>query len=98
MWPGVLSLSSAKFPWAGGPMFAMLALAGDLGCSLGPWISGIVSDATESGKIAVFTGIAGEAEQLAMKNGMLVSALFPLVMFVLLTVFLVKGKQKKTNP
>ncbi len=98
MWPGVLSLSSARFPWAGGPMFAMLALAGDLGCSLGPWISGIVSDATESGEIAVFAGIAGEAEQLAMKNGMLVAALFPLVMFILLAVFLLKKKQKNPNP
>ena len=92
MWPGVLSLSSARFPRAGGPMFAILALSGDMGCSLGPWISGLVSDATEAGKLRVFAGIAGEAEQLAMKNGMLVAAVFPLVMFVLLGVFLIKKK------
>ena len=92
MWPGVLSLSAARFPRAGGPMFAMLALAGDMGCSLGPWISGIVSDATEAGVWPVFAGIAGEAEQLAMKNGMLVATVFPLVMFALLAIFLIKKK------
>jgi len=98
LWPGVLSLSSEKFPWAGGPMFAMLALAGDLGCSLGPWISGIVSDLTESGAVAVFAGITGDAEQLALKNGMLASTVFPLVMMVILAVFLlVRHKNGKKS-
>ena len=26
-------------------MFAMMALGGDLGCSVGPWLTGIVADA-----------------------------------------------------
>ena len=37
MWPGTISLSAARFPGAGTALFGMLALAGDLGCSLGPW-------------------------------------------------------------
>lgn len=95
MWPCVLSLSAEKHPTGGNAMFAVLALAGDVGCSLGPWISGIISDLTESGSIAVFAGIAGEQEQLAMKNGMFVSAIFPLVMAVILAGILIASRKKK---
>ena len=38
LWPGTLSICSARFPLGGVAMFGMLAIAGDLGCSLGPWI------------------------------------------------------------
>lgn len=47
MWPGTISLSAARFPGAGTALFGMLALAGDLGCSLGPWLTGAVSDAAQ---------------------------------------------------
>lgn len=42
MWPGSLSLASRFFPLGGTPMFALLALAGDLGCGAGPGIVGLV--------------------------------------------------------
>ena len=90
MWPGVLSVSSSRFPKGGSPMFAILALAGDIGCSLGPWLSGVVSDLTESGQIQPLPGIAGNAAQQAMKNGMLLSSIFPLLMVVILLFFLRK--------
>ncbi len=45
MWPGVLSYSSAKFPFGCAAMFAFLAMLGDLGCSVGPWVTGIIADA-----------------------------------------------------
>ena len=45
MWPGALSLSSQKFPSGGTAMFALLAMAGDLGGSIGPGIVGQVSQA-----------------------------------------------------
>ncbi|MCL2513002.1 MAG: MFS transporter, partial [Oscillospiraceae bacterium] len=44
MWPGTLSLTSECFPKGGAAMFGMLALFGDLGCSIGPWASGLVAD------------------------------------------------------
>lgn len=44
MWPGSLSLSSSKFPTGATAMFAVLAMFGDLGCSFGPWMTGIVAD------------------------------------------------------
>ncbi len=36
MWPGTLSLSTRRLPSGGTVMFALLALGGDVGCSLGP--------------------------------------------------------------
>lgn len=44
MWPGVFSLSAVNYPLGGTAMFALLALAGDVGCSAGPALVGIVSD------------------------------------------------------
>lgn len=45
MWPGTFSLASEKCPEGGTAMFALLALAGDSGCSLGPAVVGFVSGA-----------------------------------------------------
>ncbi len=43
LWPGVFSMASEHFPRGGTLMFAYLALAGDLGCSAGPTLTGFVS-------------------------------------------------------
>ncbi|MBQ3562833.1 MAG: MFS transporter [Clostridia bacterium] len=43
MWPGAFSMASARFENGGAPMFGILAAAGDLGCSLGPWLVGLIS-------------------------------------------------------
>lgn len=43
MWPGSISISSQILPMGGTAMFALLALAGDLGGAVGPAIIGIVS-------------------------------------------------------
>lgn len=46
MWPGMLSLTAGGYPAGGAAMFAMMALGGDLGCSVGPWLTGIVADSS----------------------------------------------------
>lgn len=43
MWPGTFSKASAALPRGGTALFAMMALAGDLGCSGGPTLVGMVS-------------------------------------------------------
>lgn len=43
MWPGTFSRASAALPKGGTALFAMMALAGDLGCSGGPTLVGMVS-------------------------------------------------------
>lgn len=45
MWPGSFSTASASIKNGGTAMFAMLALAGDLGCTAGPTLVGTVSGA-----------------------------------------------------
>ena len=43
MWPGTISICSAKIPLGGTAMFALLAMAGDMGGALGPAIVGNIS-------------------------------------------------------
>lgn len=45
MWPGSFSKAASALKSGGTAMFALLALAGDLGCSGGPTLVGIVSSA-----------------------------------------------------
>lgn len=58
MWPGSISISSKILPSGGTAMFALLALAGDLGGALGPAIVGNVSQrAGENLQAGVLAGI-----------------------------------------
>ena len=68
MWPGTISISSEKFPTGGTAMFALLAMAGDLGGSLGPGIVGRV------------TQYAGDN----IRTGMGVGLVFPVILLVML--------------
>lgn len=43
-WPGTYSLSGEVFPLGGTTMFSILALGGDIGCTLGPTVVGFVAD------------------------------------------------------
>lgn len=93
MWPGVFSLSSKYIPQGGTAMFAILALAGDLGCSLGPALVGIVSDAAEKGGFNFWGLISGGTVETGLKSGLLSAALFPVLMF-LGVLFLIKLRKK----
>ena len=58
LWPGTFSMASASLPTGGTAMFALLALAGDLGCSSGPTIVGAVADALGGNlKIGIISAI-----------------------------------------
>lgn len=71
MWPGTISISSKKFPAGGTAMFALLAMAGDLGGSLGP---GMVGRITQS---------AGDQIQVGLRVGLV----FPVVLVIMLFLF-----------
>lgn len=89
MWPGMFSLSIAKFPAGGTALFAILAMCGDIGCASGPWITGIVSDLFQ--KTSLFSNIQAATlmapEQLGIKAGLLVAVIFPIIMFVSVSKF-----------
>ncbi len=70
MWPGTFSKAAVSLKTGGTAMFALLALAGDLGCSSGPTLVGFVSDA-----------IGGN-----MKLGILAAVVFPTLLLICLLI------------
>ena len=66
MWPGTISICSAKIPSGGTAMFALLAMAGDMGGALGPAVVGNISQN------------AGDNIQ----KGMFAGCVFPLVLII----------------
>lgn len=77
MWPGVLSIMSDVVPNCGGAMFALAAVFGDVGCSVGSFITGVVASMTVFG-------------DFALKAGLLVNIVYPLI-FALVFGSLIKG-------
>ncbi len=80
LWPGNLIVASSRFPAGGVFIYAMMAAGGDMGAALGPQLIGLIADfATANPAIANFAQtVFLSPEQLGMKIGMLVAALFPL--------------------
>lgn len=81
LWPGSLVIASERFPAAGVFIYAMMAAGGDLGASVAPQLVGIITDVISENPtaIALANEIGFLPEQLGMKLGMLVGALFPLI-------------------
>ena len=98
MWPGALSMSAARFPTAGTALFAILAVMGDLGCSVGPWLAGLVSDGAQAvPQLTQFAAQAGlTAEQLGLKAGLLLGTVFPVTLFVSTMFVREMGKEKES--
>lgn len=66
MWPGTLSISAQKCPTGGTAMFAFLALAGDLGGSLGSSVVGVFADFADGN----------------LKAGLLAATFFPMLLII----------------
>ena len=84
MWPGTVSATARRFPLGGTAMFGLLAISGDIGCSVGPWLTGVVSDAMQSSAwgASLMAQLSLSAEQLGLKAGLLVAAVFPVLLLV----------------
>ena len=61
MWPGSISLTSARIPGGGTALFALLALAGDAGGTLGPGLVGLCTKSAEN----------------SIQSGLLAASVFP---------------------
>ncbi len=66
MWPGTISMASAKLPLGGTALFALLAMAGDLGGAFGPSMVGYA------------TQLAGDD----LRIGLRVGCIFPVLLVV----------------
>jgi MFS family permease len=65
-WPGTFSVAALALPGGGTAMYALMALAGDLGCSAGPTVVGMAAD-----------GAGGD-----LRTGIAFAMVFPAVMLV----------------
>ena len=83
LWPGFFSLASACYPGGGTPLFSMLAVFGDLGCTFGPYIAGIVADFVQN-CTNLGTQIGISPQQAGLKTGILTSVVFPIIMIIFL--------------
>ena len=63
-WPGTFSLAARTLPGGGTAMYALMALAGDLGCSAGPTLVGFTAGAAggrlQAGLLPAAGGAGGE--------------------------------------
>jgi fucose permease len=76
MWPGTISLTSPRLPRGGTALFAMLAMAGDLGGAFGPSLVGTITQ--QSGD--------------RLQSGMLAGSVFPLILIIVLILMSKKTK------
>lgn len=93
MWPGAFSLAAAHYKGGSSAMFSFLAMAGDLGCGLGPFVLALATSCFSryfkgGAHLLNFSGNNG-----AMQAGFFVAAIFPLCM-ILLLLFGFKNKAK----
>ena len=65
-WPGTFSVAAIHLPTAGTAMYALMALAGDVGCSAGPTVVGLVANANGD----------------SLKAGLLAAIVFPVVILL----------------
>ncbi len=79
LWPGTISICSGRLPGGGTAMFALLAMAGDLGGAFGPSLVGNITQAAGNN----------------LRRGMLVGCVFPLVLVAALLVMKrMRGREK----
>ena len=78
MWPGTISISSKQLPTGGTAMFALLAMAGDLGGAFGPSLVGnITQNANDN-----------------LQVGMLAGCVFPMILIVSLVIMKLAQRKK----
>jgi MFS family permease len=80
-WPGTLSVAAKAMPMGGASMFALLALCGDVGCSVGPQATAWVSE---------FFGNN-------MRIGFIAAILFPTVIGISCFLYILHGKKAQKS-
>ena len=86
LWPGTIILLGEKFPTAGVAAYALMAAGGDCGASVTPEIMGIIADEFALTPLGAYLAerFSMDSEQIGMRAGMVISAAFPILGFLLL--------------
>lgn len=79
-WPGTLSVAAKALPMGGASMFALLALFGDVGCSVGPQLTAFVSES-----------FGGD-----MRVGFVAALIFPVCIGISCVFYMLHQKKKAT--
>jgi fucose permease len=96
LWPGTLIMMEENVEGVGVAAFALLASGGDLGAAVAPQLMGVVIDKISASTLAAELGkdLNITAEQVGLRAGMLISALFPLI-GTALVVFIIRYFKKE---
>ncbi len=96
LWPGSLIMMEENLPGVGVAAYALMAAGGDLGASVAPQLMGIVVDTVSASGLAsrLSPVLQLSVEQIGMKAGMLVSAIFPIAGTILM-LFIIRYFKKK---
>lgn len=88
LWPGSLILMEEKLPHIGVTAYALMAAGGDFGASVAPQMLGIVVDKVSESSyiISLATELSLSPQQIGMKAGMLLAALFPIAGVIVLLI------------
>ncbi|HEX8237541.1 MAG TPA: MFS transporter [Abditibacteriaceae bacterium] len=86
MWPGTFSFTAARFPLGGTAMFGILALFGDAGAAVGPWLAGAVANAASTTQGGL-SGLLPNSSLSGLRVGLLVGTIFPLALAVTTLVY-----------
>lgn len=81
MWPGIFSIAGERCRSGGTAVFALFAVAGDIGCASGPALVGVISNATGGDN--------------GLKTGLLCAIMFPIVMCIGVSVL--RSRTKKNS-
>ena len=96
LWPGSYTLGSEILPLGGTPMFALFALAGDLGCAAGPSLIGLISDGISMGSLPAFIPlISGSIETVGIRTGILLATIFP-ILAVIASIIIIRLIKKQS--
>lgn len=95
LWPGTFSLSVKYFKKGGTSLFALLALAGDIGCSIGPSLVGYISDFVTRSTPNLNTSLFRQdtLEQFGLKVGLFAAILFPFLMAIAVYYLLIRQRK-----
>ena len=86
LWPGTLIYMEEKLPGVGVTAYALMAAGGDFGGSVAPQLMGVAVDkvAASSWATRMSAALSLSNEQIGMKAGMVIAAIYPLLGIALL--------------